>query len=159
MPANGPTPAPRARWFCLAPVLLAVALVAIHVLDEHLPGAIWFRMPGKMLGWLPIAAGCLLCLAGAERFFRRGNTLLPRARGQQLVTGGVFRFSRHPMYLGMAMIVVGLALIAGSATVWLVPLAFVIVTDRQLIRREEAVLTEQFGEAYDDYRRRVHRWV
>lgn len=156
---NTPTAVPRVRWCFLAPVLLGVAFAAMHVLDKHFPGTLVFHMPGKMLGWVPMAIGGGLCLAGAGRFFRRGNKLMPTPTGRTLVTDGVFRLSRNPMYLGMALILVGLAITAGSATVWLVPPVFVVVIDRQLIRREEAMLAAQFGTDYDDYRRRVRRWV
>ncbi|MEM7627504.1 MAG: isoprenylcysteine carboxylmethyltransferase family protein [Planctomycetota bacterium] len=154
-----PAAVPRVRWFFLAPVLLSAAFAAMHVLDKHLPGTLLFHMPGKMVGWGPMLAGGAFCLAGAARFLRRGNNLLPKPDGRTLVTDGVFRISRNPMYLGMTLILVGLAVVAGSATVWLVPPAFAWLIDRQLIRREEAMLVHQFGPAYDDYRRRVRRWV
>lgn len=154
-----PGNAPRVRWFLLAPVLLGVAFAAMHVLDKHLPGMLVFRMPGKMVGWAPMLLGGAFCLAGAVRFFRIGNTLMPTPDGRTLLTDGVFRLSRNPMYLGMALILVGMAVIAGSATVWLVPPAFVWLIDRQLIRREEAILAAQFGDEYHAYRRRVRRWI
>ena len=154
-----PAAVPRARWFFLAPVLLTAAFAAMHVLDKHFPGTLIFHMPGKMVGWGPLSLGSAFCLAGAARFVRRGNTLLPKADGRSLVTDGVFRISRNPMYLGMVLILVGVAVIAGSATVWLVPPVFAAVIDRQLIRREEASLAQHFGEDYEAYRQRVRRWV
>ncbi|MEM9420314.1 MAG: isoprenylcysteine carboxylmethyltransferase family protein [Planctomycetota bacterium] len=142
-----------------APFFLTAAFVATHVLDKHYPGAIWFTMPWKMLGWGPIVLGSLLCAAGAGHFAKRRTTIMPRRESRVLVTDGAYAFTRNPMYLGMVFILAGNCLIAGSATVWLVPLVFVWVVDRCLIRLEERMLEQRFGEDFVDYRKRVRRWV
>ncbi|MBB6430284.1 methyltransferase family protein [Algisphaera agarilytica] len=163
-PANHPTTLQPARgntaWRAFtAPLFLTLAFVAIHVLDKHYPGAIWFTMPWKMLGWGPIVLGSLLCVAGAGHFAQRRTTIMPRRESRVLVTTGVFALTRNPMYLGMVIILVGVCLIGGSATVWIVPPAFAWVVDRTLIRLEEQMLTQRFGDDFADYRRRVRRWV
>jgi len=142
-----------------APLFLGLAFVTIHVLDKYFPATLWFTMPWKMAGWGPILIGSALCAAGAGHFARRRTTIMPRQPSRVLVTTGVFAFTRNPMYLGMAVILIGVCFIAGSATVWLVPPAFIIAIDRLLIRLEEAMLAERFGEDYAAYRRRVRRWV
>lgn len=158
-PAFSPAAVPRIRRVFLAPVLLGFAFGLMHIFDKHYPGAVWFTMPWKLSGWLPLLVGCGFCLGGAVQFARQRTTLMPFSSSRALVTSGVFRVSRNPMYLGMAVILVGLAVVAGSATSFLVPPLFVIAVDRLLIRAEEAMLAEQFGEVYGDYRRRVRRWV
>ncbi|MEM7683174.1 MAG: isoprenylcysteine carboxylmethyltransferase family protein, partial [Planctomycetota bacterium] len=106
-----------------------------------------------------VLLGSALCALGAGHFASRRTTILPRRDSRVLVTTGVFALSRNPMYLGMAVILVGVCFIAGSATVWLVPIAFVAVIDRQLIGVEERMLRERFGQAYEAYRGRVRRWL
>lgn len=157
--ALSPTATPCVRRYFLAPVILIAAFVLMNLLDKRFPGAIWFTMPWKMLGWLPILLGCGFCLCGALQFARQHTTLLPFHASRTLVTTGVFRVSRNPMYLGMTLVLVGLAVTAGSATVWIVPPLFVLAIDLLLIRAEEAMLVERFGDDYDRYRRRVRRWV
>ncbi len=158
-PQPRPARVPLAWWVFNAPLLLAVAFLSIHVLDNHAAGAIWFTMPWKMAGWGPILVGSALCAAGAGHFAKRRTTLLPRPGSRVLVTTGVFAFTRNPMYLGMAVILIGVCFIAGSATVWAVPPAFVWAIDRGLIRREEAMLADRFGDDYEAYRQRVRRWM
>ncbi|MEM9916009.1 MAG: isoprenylcysteine carboxylmethyltransferase family protein [Planctomycetota bacterium] len=142
-----------------APTYLGLALIAIHVIDKLWPAAIWFTMPWKMAGWGPILLGCGLCAAGAGHFAKRRTTILPRHDSRVLVTTGVFRWTRNPMYLGMVLILVGVCVIAGSATVWLAPPLFMLVVDRVLIRAEERMLTERFGEAYRAYGQQTRRWL
>lgn len=71
----------------------------------------------------------------------------------------MYRFTRNPMYVGMCIAYIGLTLVANS--VWpIVALPFaVVVVDRYVMRREERYLSAQFGEQYEQYRRRVRRWV
>lgn len=154
-----PARVPIAWRVFTAPLLLTLAFVAIHILDKHGPGAIWFTMPWKMAGWAPILLGSGLCAAGAGHFAKRRTTIMPRQSSRVLVTTGVFAFTRNPMYLGMALILTGICVIAGSATVWAVPPVFVVVIDRTLIRLEERMLAERFGEDYRAYRQHVRRWV
>ena len=63
------------------------------------------------------------------------------------------------MYLGMVLIVAGVALLEGSIGPWLAVAALAIVLDRVFVVREEMVLRETFGEAFEQYRRRVRRWL
>jgi protein-S-isoprenylcysteine O-methyltransferase Ste14 len=76
-----------------------------------------------------------------------------------LITGGIYRLSRNPMYTGLAIMVAGGALLAG--TWWpLFTLPLAVLAVRQLaIKPEEAYLAERFGVTYDNYRRSVRRWL
>jgi protein-S-isoprenylcysteine O-methyltransferase Ste14 len=75
------------------------------------------------------------------------------------VTGGVFQFSRNPMYLGLLLILTGWAMGLGTASPWMVPPVFVIVVTLLQIIPEEQALEKLFGEQYVEYRRRVARWI
>lgn len=63
------------------------------------------------------------------------------------------------MYLGMLLILVGLALLVGSLTPWFVVVGFGILVDGVFIKTEESMLEEAFGEEYRRYRDRVRRWI
>jgi protein-S-isoprenylcysteine O-methyltransferase Ste14 len=101
-------------------------------------------------------------LAGSlQRFRGAGTTVDPLRPGRAtgLVTSGPNAVTRNPMYVGMAGVLAAHALLRGG---WrpLVPVAaFVAVIDRVQIRPEEQALRELFGEAYEDYCRRVRRWL
>ena len=76
-----------------------------------------------------------------------------------LVTSGLYRWSRNPMYCGLLIALLGWGAILGS----LAPLAAVILLQRILvivqIKPEELALEARFGDAYRDYKRRVNRWI
>jgi len=102
-----------------------------------------------------------MALAGAAvgRFRRAGTTENPFKPSTALVFDGPFRFTRNPMYIGMAVLYVGLAFVLGL--MWaLVLLPFVLLAiDRLVIAREERYLERKFGQEYVEYKRRVRRWL
>ena len=113
-----------------------------------------------LTGALAIAAACL-GVFGVQAFGRAGTTIDPLAidRASSLVTTGVYRLTRNPMY-------VALALLLGAWAIWLAvpftaagPLLFVAFITRFQIVPEERALLGVFGPPYDAYRRRVRRWL
>jgi protein-S-isoprenylcysteine O-methyltransferase Ste14 len=107
-----------------------------------------------------IGGGLWLALDGAAmlRFRRAGTSMVPFRPSTALVTSGPYRFSRNPMYLGMASLYVALALALG--VIWaliLLPLVIAAV-DQLVIAIEEAYLVKTFGPRYCDYMARVRRW-
>lgn len=113
------------------------------------------RPLGVVLG----AVGTAILGSGLIGFVKAGNDPEPWKRDTLLVTSGLYRFSRNPMYLGMVMVQLGIALFLQSiGGVLSVPLA-VLLVDRFVIAREERHLQATFGEAYHAYRARVRRWL
>jgi protein-S-isoprenylcysteine O-methyltransferase Ste14 len=100
-----------------------------------------------------------LAFAGVAAVIRHRTTIVPHHPVATLLTGGPYRLSRNPMYTGLAITHLGLALLFGSwwpLALW--PLVIVVV--RQLvIRPEEQYLTQRFGQTYTDYQSRVRRWL
>ena len=78
---------------------------------------------------------------------------------RRLVTSGVYRFTRNPMYLGLVAFPVGLGIVAGSWPVLVSAVPMFLYFDRYVIPREEAYLTRTFGADYAAYCRRVRRWL
>jgi protein-S-isoprenylcysteine O-methyltransferase Ste14 len=112
-----------------------------------------------MVGASVAALGLALAFAGVAAVIRHRTTIVPHHPVATLLTSGPYRLSRNPMYTGLAITYLGLALLFGS---WW-PLALwplVIVAVRHLVvRPEEEYLTQRFGPAYTDYRSRVRRWL
>ena len=113
------------------------------------------------VGGVGIALGLLVVAQGARTFWRNETTIDPVAleRASTLVTSGVFRFSRNPMYVGFAAMLVGWAVCLAAPWAMLGPVAFVIFTARFQILPEERVMQAKFGRVYDDYREQVRRWL
>ncbi|MCB0182563.1 MAG: isoprenylcysteine carboxylmethyltransferase family protein, partial [Anaerolineae bacterium] len=76
-----------------------------------------------------------------------------------LVTGGLYQVSRNPMYLGMVLILAGVAILLGSLTPFGVIPVVIILLNRNFIRFEEQSLAQTFGPRWVEYRQRVRRWV
>jgi protein-S-isoprenylcysteine O-methyltransferase Ste14 len=106
-----------------------------------------------------VGAGLLLVGWALGLFRRRGTTFEPFGQPAALVTTGPYRISRNPMYLGMLLVMVGGALLAGSAPALVAPVGFVLTMNATQIPQEEAALEAAFGPAYRTYRRRVRRWL
>ena len=158
-PIAGPSAALPARPRLIAPHYLALAGIAQISLDRLLPLVLFAHLPWSQLGWLPITAGIGIQIAAYRRFRAHRTPVMPGRRSTALVTGGVYRFTRNPMYLGMVFILVGGVIIGGSLSSVVVPPLFAWVIQRRLIEPEENALTARFGAAYDDYRQRVRRWI
>ena len=103
--------------------------------------------------------GLALILAAAGRFLKAGTKIPPHQPATVLVTGGLYRYSRNPIYLGLTMIYLGLA--AGFASLGsLILLPGVLAAMVWgVIRREESYLERKFGDTYRDYKARVRRWL
>jgi protein-S-isoprenylcysteine O-methyltransferase Ste14 len=149
---------PRRSTVMPPTILLAgiVAMVALHFLR---PVATVLPLPWNLLGIVPLALGVAMNLAADRSFHAAGTTVRPFEESSALVTGGVFRITRNPMYLGFILILVGLALLLRSATPWVVIVAFAILLDRRFVSAEERMLAQRFGAEWDRYRRCTRRWL
>ena len=96
----------------------------------------------------------------SSQFRRAGTQILPTSEtNNALVTTGVYALTRNPMYVGVILASVGIALFFGRPLMLLAPLVVFIITNWVLIPFEEAKMRRQFGTAFDDYCRRVRRWI
>ncbi len=114
---------------------------------------------GPVLAWALGLAGAALLLAAALRFIRAGTNIPTHLPATALVTDGLYRLSRNPIYLGLTLVYVGLVLgFASLASVVLLP-AVLLVMQYGVIHREERYLEAKFGEAYLHYKSTVRRWL
>ena len=123
------------------------------------------RTPSAASPALRVAGAALLAVSAAggadalRRFLARGTTWHPwDLRSTHLVTDGPNAVSRNPMYAGMALGLVGTGFLTGRPWPALAAAGFVATVTPQ-VRREEAALARLFGAQWDDYARRVRRWV
>jgi protein-S-isoprenylcysteine O-methyltransferase Ste14 len=147
------------------PVIDAACASLMWWLAQMLPAfGLWPRgaRPFALSAALGLALlGGMLALAGIWAFYRvrtTGNPLAPR-RASTLVTTGIYRFTRNPMYLGMLLVLLGWAVYLGNVATLLGPLLSVLLLNRLQIGPEERVLRERFTEHYARYAAQVRRWV
>ena len=126
--------------------------------------AVWIWRGGPRLalpafGLVTLVAGFGLMIWAWKLFHIRGTAVCPFDSSTQFVQEGPYRFTRNPMYLGMTLILLGIAFFAGTPPVFLAPLAFFLTIHFTFIPHEEKKMEETFGEEYRNYKRRVRRWL
>jgi len=106
-------------------------------------------------------AGGGIALAGTIAFRRAKTTVNPMKpqATSSLVTGGIYRVTRNPMYLGLLFVLLAWAIFLASPWTLLGPVAFIAYMNRFQIAPEERVLSSLFGAAYSEYKSRIRRWL
>ena len=143
----------------LPPTYLLVSIVIMLALHFLLPVPKIIPMPWNVLGIVPLACGIALNLAADKAFHEVGTTVKPFEESTALLTSGVFRISRNPMYLGYELILIGVATMLRSLAPYVVIPVFVVLMNRVFIRVEEQMLEEKFGLAWSEYGEKVRRWI
>lgn len=123
------------------------------------PVSIVVQYPWTLLGIVPFAAGIILNLLADSAFKQAQTTVKPFEVSTALITNGVFLISRHPMYLGMVLILFGLAVFMGTFTPLIIIVIFAILMEMFFVRTEERMLEQQFGPIWDSYRNKVRKWI
>ena len=141
------------------PVYLLLAIVAMALLHFLFPGIKVIVFPWNLFGVLPLALGAIINLVADKSFKEHATTVKPLEDSTSLITNGVFGITRNPMYLGFVLILLGIAILFGSLTPYVVVLVFVIFIDAVFIKYEEKKLEGTFGQAWLDYRKKVRRWI
>lgn len=96
----------------------------------------------------------------ADAAFKKAQTTVkPFEISTALITTGVFRISRHPMYFGMVLILFGISILMGSLAPLIITATFAILMELVFVRTEEKMLEKQFGLAWAAYKNKVRKWV
>jgi protein-S-isoprenylcysteine O-methyltransferase Ste14 len=121
-----------------------------------------FQGPLPSLFWsgvvLLIVASWII-IAALAAFRRAKTTVVPHQQPSALITDGVFRWSRNPIYLADVMILLGVSLIWGSLIGLVLTITLTLVLDRRFIQPEEARLAQAFGDEFEVYRGLVRKWI
>ena len=143
----------------LPPRLVLILIAAMAALRILAPGPMIISFPYNLAGALVAALGLCLALSGAGLFSRVGTNIKTFNEPGTLVTGGAFRRTRNPMYLGFLLLLTGIAILLGAATPFAAVALFALVADRWYIAFEERALERKFGAAYAAYRQTTRRWI
>lgn len=141
------------------PIWLVFGLISIFSLNELMPGVRFTSTWAQVVGGLIIFAGLVLLLLAGGLFKQAGTDLVPFKNVSALVTTGIYRYTRNPMYLGMAAILLGCGITVGAALSLLVAPVFMVIIELRFIRPEEEMLRGLFSEDFPPYCARVRRWL
>ena len=145
--------------FTPPPVIFGVAFLiglAVGLIYPQPQLPLWLQL---LTGAVVVASGVLLIRNSMQSIGAAGTTYNPYAPSTALVTSGIYRYTRNPGYLGLAVIQLGLALMFDSPWIAIAAVAAILVTSQFVIKLEEEKLTRTFGQEYQDYLGRVRRWI
>lgn len=145
----------------LPPPLVAIVCVGVMLKVAWLLQRWQYPFPGRfLLAGIVMLAGILLALAGVRALRRAHTTISPCTphKTAVLVTDGLYARTRNPMYLGLLIVVLGVAIALANPFTLIGPVLFVLWIDRFQIQPEERVLFERIGSAYESYRASTRRW-
>ena len=142
-------------------ILVLVLAVAMWFAAMQLP-SLAITLPWRHgLAVIIFGVGILLILAGGYAFQKAKTTVNPTkpAAATSLVTSGVYRFSRNPMYVGFLLGLIGWAIFLSHTLPVLFLPVFVAYMNRFQISPEERALSAKFGDEYEAYKQAVRRWL
>ena len=142
----------------MPPVIILIAILFQIALHKLLPIMIIFE---KMY-WIGIVMGFLgfFISTGSILLFRiNKTTMIPFQDPSFLITNGIYKYTRNPMYLGMLFVQFGIAIYFGSISPFIIPFLFIPIMNSRIIQHEEVLLEKQFGESYIIFKNSVRRWI
>lgn len=147
------------------PVKPPIVLIALLVLGVTLQwfapvggGLFAWGANGLLMGVIFAASGVLIASSAMRGFVQAGTTVMPDRPNTALVRGGLYKYSRNPMYIGLILIYAGFAALLGSVWAFILLPAFIGYIRYFAIACEEAYLKRRFGESYVAYMRKIPRW-
>lgn len=144
------------------PLIYAAIFLAALVIQKRLPidDSKFQQTFMKIIGTIFILIAVFFFLFRSLRqFFKTKNTVVTVLPANSLQTNGVYAITRNPMYVGLALVYLGITCFAGNWwNIILFPLLIIIVQE-YIIKREEKYLARRFGQSYLDYKKKVRRWL
>lgn len=141
------------------PILTIIFIVIAYVAKWTIPITLVVPNFLRNIAFALIVAGFSLGIAAISEFRKARTTVDPHGSVSSVVTSGIYRFTRNPIYLGFLLMLIGIPL--NSGTYWGLILApvFIYFMNNLVIEREEAYLEKKFGDVYIGYKSRVRRWL
>jgi protein-S-isoprenylcysteine O-methyltransferase Ste14 len=142
-------------------ILVAIAAVLMWAIARAAPH-LTRLYPGRVsLAAALLVLGIVIIAMGLSAFRRSSTTVDPRfpENASGVVSSGIYRYTRNPMYLGMLVVLLAWAAMLSNLATLVVPVLFALYITRWQIVPEERALAEKFGAKYEAYRRSVRRWV
>jgi len=146
------------KWL-LPPLLWIMMILSAFALKFLVPSSALMPWPWWMIGILPILLGVLITVSASRQFNAVETNIKTFDDPDILVVEGWFRVSRNPMYLGFFLTLLGLGIVLNSPLSLGPAIVFFLACQFWYIPFEERAAQTQFGEAFDQYKAQVRRWV
>jgi len=149
----------HAGIFVPPPLLYAIVFVIGMLLQRVRPVGILPTSVGRAAGIVCIVSGMALIVWSVQTFWRAKTSVIPVRPSTAIVISGPFRFTRNPMYVGLALMYLGAAFWLNMLWPILLLPALLFLVQIYIIAREERYLERKFGDEYLQYKSRVRRWM
>ncbi len=143
------------------PLFYGISFLLSILLQKFVPVdfTVFRGTPLTIVGIVIIGTSLIFSVPALLRFIKTKNTVITIKPANSLQTSGIYSVTRNPMYVGLLLLYLGLALLTGNWwTLILAPLLVLIVTQK-IIKPEEQYLLRAFGEPYVSYKEKVRRWI
>lgn len=142
------------------PIWAILALIATYFVSSFPPFINWPSWQSQPLGALIFVLGMITPVIAITQFRRAGTEVSPTSQtNAKLITSGIYSFTRNPMYFGLTIASLGIAIFFGRPLMFLTPLFVFAIANWIFIPFEEAKMRRQFGAEFDAYTARVRRWL
>lgn len=143
------------------PAVALVTAVLMWLVSRAAPALAFVFPAGSLLAVGLTAIGLMIAISGAVTFRRARTTLNPTKpeTSSSLVSWGIYRVTRNPMYLGLLLVLTGWAIFLSNSLAFLFLPGFIVYINRFQIVPEEQALTSLFAHEFIAYRSRVRRWI
>ena len=141
------------------PLIVLTLIISIYFSSKRID---LINIPFQLeISFFILSLGILVFINPVLKFIKSKTTINPIQfeETNRLVTSGIFKYSRNPMYLGMLMIIISTSIFYLNIYSILTPFLFVFWINKFQIKREEIFLTEKFGKEYLSYKNKTRRWL
>ena len=141
------------------PLIVLTLIISIYFSSKKID---LINIPFQLeISFFILSLGILVFINPVLKFIKSKTTINPIKfeETNRLVTSGIFKYSRNPMYLGMLMIIISTSIFYLNIYSILTPFLFVFWINKFQIKREEIFLTEKFGKEYLSYKNKTRRWL
>lgn len=148
------------KWIDIPPVWLLAAVVITWGVGQAQPFNLSLDFPiTQLLGGLLVGAGIILMALAAMEMRKQRTTIIPHRDADSLVTSGIFKRTRNPIYLGDAAILAGLALRWDAVLALILVPIFIWIIEKRFIIPEENMLRRKFRADFARYEQKKRRWI
>ena len=141
------------------PLIVLTLIISIYFSSKRID---LINIPFQLeISFFILSLGILIFINPVLKFIKSKTTINPIQFDEtnKLVTSGIFKYSRNPMYLGMLMIIISTSIFYLNIYSILTPFLFIFWINKFQIKREEAFLAEKFGKEYLSYKNKTRRWI
>lgn len=146
------------KRFLVPPLFVLISLVLIVLFYFKMPRFTIIPFPFNFGGLLISFSGFMM-RGKARELFKKHNTNLAIKTSSNLVTVGPYAKTRNPMYIGMFLLLLGIAVCFANLLSMTMPFGFIVSIHLIFIPKEEKLMNEAFGNQYLEYKSKVKRWI